>query len=43
VILAEIDTGLVADARTRIPTLRHGRPFRVEVAAPRGRTQVDAA
>ncbi|HEY8382135.1 MAG TPA: carbon-nitrogen hydrolase family protein [Microvirga sp.] len=32
VILAEIDTALVADARARIPTLKHGRPFRVEVA-----------
>jgi predicted amidohydrolase len=32
VILAAIDTGLVADARGRIPTLRHGRPFRVETA-----------
>ena len=32
VILAAIDTSLVADARGRIPTLRHGRPFRVETA-----------
>ena len=30
VILATIDTALVADARGRIPTLRHGRPFSVE-------------
>lgn len=36
VILAEIDPGLVADARSRIPTLKNARPFRVEaVAAPR--------
>jgi predicted amidohydrolase len=38
VILAAIDVSLVADARARIPTLRHGRPFRVETArrsAPR--------
>jgi predicted amidohydrolase len=41
VVMAEIDTSLVADARSRIPTLKHGRPFRVEVAqSPR---KVDAA
>ena len=34
VILAEIDLGLVADARQRIPSLQHGRPFRVDVVAP---------
>ena len=43
VILAEIDTSLVADARMRIPTLEHGRPFRVEVAASRSKVRVDAA
>jgi deaminated glutathione amidase len=43
VILAEIDTNLVADARSRIPTLKHARSFRVEVAATRDRAQVDAA
>ena len=32
VILAEIDLGLVAEARTRIPALRHARPFTVETA-----------
>jgi deaminated glutathione amidase len=32
VILAEIDVGRVADARNRIPALRHARPFTVEVA-----------
>ena len=32
-ILAEIDLSLVADARQRIPALRHGRPIRVERAA----------
>ncbi|HYF54977.1 MAG TPA: carbon-nitrogen hydrolase family protein [Salinarimonas sp.] len=32
VILATVDPALVADARSRIPTLRHGRPFRVETA-----------
>jgi predicted amidohydrolase len=31
-VMAEIDLALVADARARIPTLQHGRPFRVEVA-----------
>ena len=41
VILAEIDTSLVAEARARIPTLRHGRAFRVEVA--RTAHRVDAA
>jgi len=30
VILAEIDLSLVADARARIPALRHARPFTVE-------------
>jgi predicted amidohydrolase len=34
VILAEIDLGLVDDARGRIPTLKNARPFRVEVAEP---------
>jgi predicted amidohydrolase len=36
-VMAEIDLSLVADARARIPTLKHGRPFTVEVAraAPR--------
>ena len=33
VILAEVDIGLVAEARTRIPALKHARPFTVEVAA----------
>jgi predicted amidohydrolase len=37
VVLAEIDVGLVGDARGRIPALRHARPFRVEVAAAIGR------
>jgi predicted amidohydrolase len=32
VVLATIDPALVADARGRIPTLRHGRPFTVETA-----------
>jgi predicted amidohydrolase len=32
VVLAEIDVGLVADARGRIPSLKHGRDFAVEVA-----------
>jgi predicted amidohydrolase len=35
IILAEIDPALVAEARARIPTLRHGRPFRVDIAAAR--------
>jgi deaminated glutathione amidase len=36
VILAEIDVGLVADARARIPTLKNARTFEVEaVPAPR--------
>jgi len=34
VILAEIDPSFVADARARIPALKHARPYRVEVAAP---------
>jgi deaminated glutathione amidase len=32
VILAEIEVGQVADARSRIPALRHARPFMVEAA-----------
>jgi deaminated glutathione amidase len=35
VILAEIDPAKVADARQRIPALKHARPFRVEIAASR--------
>lgn len=34
-ILARIDGGLVAEARGRIPTLRHARPFTVEAAGAR--------
>lgn len=33
VILAEIEPAKVAEARQRIPSLKHARPFRVEVAA----------
>jgi deaminated glutathione amidase len=32
VILAEIDPAKVTEARQRIPSLKHGRPFRVELA-----------
>jgi deaminated glutathione amidase len=35
IILAEIDTGLVADARGRIPTLKNARPFSVQVVSSR--------
>ncbi|MBE7201979.1 MAG: carbon-nitrogen hydrolase family protein [Parafilimonas terrae] len=34
VILAEIDVAQVADARARIPSLQHGRPFTVERVGP---------
>ena len=43
VILAEIDPAKVADARQRIPALRHARPFRVEVAAPAPERQAASA
>jgi predicted amidohydrolase len=33
VILAEIDTALVAEVRGRIPALKNARPFKVEVAS----------
>ncbi|MGO4572205.1 carbon-nitrogen hydrolase family protein [Microvirga sp. 2TAF3] len=33
VILAEIDTDLVTDARGRIPTLKNARPFKVEIVS----------
>ena len=39
VILAEIDVGQVADARARIPALKHARPFMVEVAGARTATK----
>lgn len=42
VIMAEIDVSLVADARGRIPTLRHTRPFTVETFFAEG-SQRDAA
>jgi len=35
-VMARIDRALVADARARIPTLKNGRPFRVETVG-RGR------
>lgn len=37
VILAEIDVAQVVDARTRIPSLKHGRPFTVERVGPTAR------
>jgi deaminated glutathione amidase len=37
VILAEIDLAQVADARARIPSLQHGRPFTVERVGPQAR------
>jgi len=43
VILAEIDPEKVADARRRIPALRHARPFRVEVAAEAPERQAASA
>jgi deaminated glutathione amidase len=43
VILAEIDLALVADARQRIPSLQHGRPFRVDVVAPAPQTRAASA
>ena len=44
VILAEIDVGEVADARTRIPALRHARPFAVEAPpAPAAHKQAASA
>lgn len=36
-VMAEIDLSLVADARARIPALKHGRPFTVEVARAEAR------
>lgn len=42
VIIAEIDTALVADARGRIPTLQHTRPFTVAKASAEG-SRLDAA
>src|SRR5919112_2837072 len=43
IVLAEIDPALVEDARSRIPTLKHGRPFRVEVARARRAKQAATA
>jgi predicted amidohydrolase len=43
VILAEIDPGKVADARRRIPALKHARPFRVEIAAAAPERQAASA
>jgi deaminated glutathione amidase len=37
VILAEIDVAQVVEARTRIPSLKHGRPFTVERVGPTAR------
>lgn len=36
VFLAEIDSGLVADARSRIPVLKNARPFTVQVVTATG-------
>jgi deaminated glutathione amidase len=43
VILAEIDAAKVADARQRIPALKHGRPFKVEIAPARPERQAASA
>jgi predicted amidohydrolase len=43
VVLAEIDPAKVADARQRIPALKHGRPFRVEIAAAKPDLQAASA
>jgi predicted amidohydrolase len=43
VILAEIDPAKVADARQRIPALKHGRPFKVEIAPARPERQAASA
>jgi predicted amidohydrolase len=32
ILLADIDLGLSAEARAKIPSLRHGRAFEVEIA-----------
>jgi predicted amidohydrolase len=32
IVLADIDLGLPAEARAKIPSLKHGREFEVEVA-----------
>ncbi|SFS30776.1 carbon-nitrogen hydrolase family protein [Methylobacterium sp. yr668] len=37
IILAEIDLAQVAEARARIPSLQHGRPFTVERVGPQAR------
>ena len=36
-IMAEINVGLVAEARARIPALQHARPFAVEIQSPHRR------
>lgn len=43
VVLAEIDLSLVADARQRIPALRHQRPFAVRVVGDAPAPQAAAA
>ncbi|WP_230530090.1 carbon-nitrogen hydrolase family protein [Microvirga roseola] len=44
VFLAEIDPALVTDARSRIPTLKNARPFKVEtVSAPQPLRQASSA
>jgi deaminated glutathione amidase len=43
VILAEIDPAKVADARQRIPALKHARAFKVEVAAAKPERQAVSA
>jgi predicted amidohydrolase len=43
VMLAEIDPAKVADARQRIPSLKHARPFKVEIAPARPERQAASA
>ncbi|WP_210493556.1 carbon-nitrogen hydrolase family protein [Microvirga antarctica] len=43
IILAQIDIALVEDARSRIPTLKNARPFRVEVTPASVRPEVALA
>jgi predicted amidohydrolase len=44
VVFADIDLGLSGEARARIPALKHGRPFEIELAgAAQGAARKEAS
>jgi predicted amidohydrolase len=43
ILLADIDLGLCAETRAKIPSLKHGREFEVEIAGAKVPSQKEAS